>query len=106
MDVAEAYKLEFESFTGLARQRHTKQNKVEKTKERKEKETKQKERSLSQKKTKKGVLVKKMKKMEVIAAIWYQLPFFSMGFFVWIIFKRSEFWVLGEGDCSVRMSKE
>ena len=48
MDVAEAYKLEFESFTGLARQRHTKQNKVEKTKERKEKETKQKERSLGE----------------------------------------------------------
>ena len=49
MDMAEAYKLEFESFTGLARQRHTKQNKVEKTKERKEKETRQKERSLSKK---------------------------------------------------------
>ena len=49
MDVAEAYKLEFESFTSLVRQRHTKQNKVEKTKERKEKETKQKERSLSKK---------------------------------------------------------
>ena len=49
MDVAKAYKLEFESFTGLARQRHTKQNKVEKTKERKEKETKQKKRSLSKK---------------------------------------------------------
>ena len=48
MDVAEAYKLEFESFTGLARQRHTKQNKVEKTKEQKEKETKQKERSLGE----------------------------------------------------------
>ena len=52
MDVAEAYKLEFESFTGLARQRHTKQNKVEKTIERKEKETKQKERSLSKKERK------------------------------------------------------
>ena len=49
MDVAEAYKLEFENFTGLVRQRNTKQNKVEKTKERKEKETKQKERSLSKK---------------------------------------------------------
>ena len=46
MDVAEAYKLQFESFTDLVRQRHTKQNKVEKTKEQKEKETKQKERSL------------------------------------------------------------
>ena len=52
MDVAEAYKLEFESFTGLVRQRHTKQNKVEKTKEQKEKETKQKERSLSKKERK------------------------------------------------------
>ena len=48
MDVAEAYKLEFENFTGLVRQRHTKQNKVEKTKEQKEKETKQKERSLGE----------------------------------------------------------
>ena len=52
MDVAEAYKLEFESFTGLVRQRHTKQNTVEKTKERKGKETKQKERSLSKKERK------------------------------------------------------
>ena len=44
MDVAEAYKLEFESFTGLVRQRHTKQNKVEKTKknERKKKQSKKK----------------------------------------------------------------
>ena len=49
MDVAEAYKLEFKSFTGLVRQRRKKQNKVEKTKEQKEKETKQKERSLSKK---------------------------------------------------------
>ena len=49
MDMAEAYKLEFENFTGLVRQRNTKQNKVEKTKERKEKETRQKERSLSKK---------------------------------------------------------
>ena len=48
MDVAEAYKLQFESFTDLVRQRHTKQNKVEKTKEQKEKETKQKERSLGE----------------------------------------------------------
>ena len=52
MDVAEAYKLEFESFTGLVRQRRTKQNKVEKTKEQKEKETKQRERSLSKKERK------------------------------------------------------
>ena len=50
--VAEAYKVEFESFTGLVRQRHTKQNTVEKTKERKGKETKQKERSLSKKERK------------------------------------------------------
>ena len=48
MDMAEAYKLEFESFIGLVKQRYTKQNKVEKTKERKEKETKQKERSLGE----------------------------------------------------------
>ena len=51
-DVAMAYKLEFESFTSLVRQRHTKQNKIEKTKEQKEKETKQKERSLSKKEIK------------------------------------------------------
>ena len=55
MDVAEAYKLEFESFTGLVRQRHTKQNTVEKTKERKGKETKQKERSLSKKNKKRSL---------------------------------------------------
>ena len=52
MDDAEAYKLEFESFTGLVRQRRTKKKKVEKTKEQKEKETKQKERSLSKKERK------------------------------------------------------
>ena len=51
-DVAMTYKLEFESFTSLVRQRHTKQNKIEKTKEQKEKETKQKERSLSKKEIK------------------------------------------------------
>ena len=55
MDMAEAYKLEFESFTGLVRQRHTKQNTVEKTKERKGKETKQKERSLSKKNKKRSL---------------------------------------------------
>ena len=79
MDVAEAYKLEFESLTGLVRQRHTKQNKVEKTKEQKEKETKQKEKSLGEEDVEDGG-----DNNYLVSTSVFLYGFF---FFVWIIFK-------------------